>query len=119
MNHLTPPRHTVPLAKSIRTGEGILVYLINLVLGLGAVIDPNSLPPAVAAKWAAIVAAAHVVSRTALKVMAVQKSIGVQPPIDPQAFVDQLVAEISTKVDAGPTLDAVDNLVKKTEADGS
>lgn len=76
------PLLTTPLTKAIRTSEGIMVYLVNFVLGFGAAVDPSSLPPGVAAKWAAVVTVGHVLSRTLLKVFAAQKSFGVGPPDD-------------------------------------
>lgn len=85
---LKVPRLSAPLAKAIRTSEGILVYLVNIGLAAGSVIDPSKLP----AKEAAIVGAGltglHVASRTLLKIAAVQKGLVPQlsSPIEPPAL---------------------------------
>lgn len=112
------PKHTSPLAKAIRTSEGILVYLINLVLGLGAIIDPSKLPPVVAAKWAAVLAIAHLVARTGLKILAVQRGLNIGDPIDPQALIDKTAADIASRTGAGPTIDEIRDLIEVAVARG-
>lgn len=90
---MSVPKISSPLAKSIRTGEGILVYVFNSVLAIAAIL-PNGLSWTHAALYAAIVNAVHVASRTLLKISAVQKGLGVDAPIpfepgvDPAAIAD-------------------------------
>lgn len=88
------PKFTKPLAKSIRTGEGILVYATNVVLALAAVL-PNGLSWTHTALYLTILNAVHVISRTALKATAVQKAVGLGgavtvDPIDPAELADIL-----------------------------
>lgn len=113
------PKVTSPLAKAARTSEGALVALVNVGLVVGASIDPSKLPP----KYAAVVAGAltglHAINRTLLKVVAVQKGVGLASPIPlqigsatsgtPGAFIQwsegitggatKLVGEVKAKVD--------------------
>lgn len=84
-----------PLAKSIRTGEGILVYLSNVVIALSAAL-PHGTSWAHAGLYMAILNGAHVVSRSAVKVAAINSGIGiqggpilVQPPDDTQAWAQE------------------------------
>jgi hypothetical protein len=62
------PKTTEPLAKFIRTGEGILVFGFNIALLVVPIIS-SSLTAAQAAKWAAVIDGIAVVSRTGLKIV--------------------------------------------------
>lgn len=87
------PQFSAPLAKAIRTSEGILVYVINLGLAAGALLDPSKLPPREAAIVGSALAGLHVASRTLLKVVAVQAGVGVGAPIAvPKLPVSQATA---------------------------
>lgn len=80
------PKISAPLAKSIRTGEGILVYASNVALGLlGAL--PNGLTWKQSALFATILNGLHVVSRSMLKITAINKGLGIDAPI-PVATLD-------------------------------
>lgn len=74
------PKLSAPLTKAIRTSEGILVWLVNVGLAAGAILEPAKLP----AKEAAIVGGAltglHVASRTLLKITALQRGVGIEAP---------------------------------------
>lgn len=74
------PKFTAPLAKALRTSEGVLVYVLNAALAAGTIIEPSKLPPKEAAIVAAAVTGAHLAARTLLKVVAVQKSVGLGEP---------------------------------------
>ena len=63
------PKTTDPLAKFIRTGEGILVFAFNLALLIVPLVS-NALTPAQSAKWATIIDGIAVISRTGLKMVA-------------------------------------------------
>ncbi len=74
------PKLTAPLAKAIRTSEGVLVYVLNAALAAGTIIEPSKLPPKEAAIVAAGLSGVHVAARTLLKVVAVQKNVGIAEP---------------------------------------
>jgi hypothetical protein len=75
------PKITAPLAKAARTSEGILLAVTAAAAGVGSAIDPSKLPPKEAAIVASALAGLHAVTRTTLKVVAVQKGVGVGAPI--------------------------------------
>jgi hypothetical protein len=91
------PRLSAPLTKAIRTSEGILVWLVNLGLAAGALVDPTTLPPKEAAIVVSALTGLHVASRTLLKVTAVQQGVGIAPPVDEAALVEQLAGELAGK----------------------
>jgi len=99
------PQISQPLAKAIRTSEGILVFATSAVIAAGSAIEPGKLPPKDAAYVAAGLAVAHVVSRTLLKVTAVQGKVGVGAPIPvdpfPVADASELAASVETFVSSG------------------
>jgi hypothetical protein len=68
------PKTTEPLAKFIRTGEGILVFALNIALLIVPIIS-NALTPDQSAKWAALIDGITVVSRTGLKAVAASAQI--------------------------------------------
>ncbi|HEV3094981.1 MAG TPA: hypothetical protein VGY30_10760 [Solirubrobacteraceae bacterium] len=74
------PKLSAPLTKAIRTSEGILVWLTNLGLAAGAVVDPSTLPPKEAAIVGSVLTGLHVASRTLLKVQALQMGVGIPAP---------------------------------------
>lgn len=97
---LSIPKVSAPLAKAIRTSEGVLVWASNLALAAAALVDPSKLPPKEAAIVAGALTAIHAGSRTLLKVVALQQGAGVGAPIpfDPlpagaAGEVEQVVAE--------------------------
>ena len=63
------PKRTDPMAKFIRTGEGVLVFAFNIALVVVPIVS-NSLSAAESAKWATIIDGIAVVSRTGLKMVA-------------------------------------------------
>jgi len=63
------PKQTDPMAKFIRTGEGILVFAFNIALLVVPIVS-NALTPAESAKWATIIDGIAVISRTGLKMVA-------------------------------------------------
>lgn len=67
------PTTTTPLAKFIRTGEGVLVFAFNGALLVVPIVS-SALTPEQAVQWAAIVNGVTVVSRTGLKIVAVLES---------------------------------------------
>lgn len=72
------PQLSEPLAKSIRTGEGLLVYASNLALALAAAL-PSGLSWTHTALYLTILNSLHVVSRTGLKVAAVAAAANADP----------------------------------------
>lgn len=66
-----------PLAKSIRTGEGILVYLSSVVIGLSATL-PHGTSWAHAGLYLVIINGAHVISRSAVKIAAINNGLGIR-----------------------------------------
>lgn len=76
--------NTKPLEKSFLTGEGILVYATNIGLAVAAVL-PHGLSWTQSGAYLAVLNGLHIVSRTALKVVAVQKDAGLPAPptVDP------------------------------------
>jgi hypothetical protein len=90
---MSVPKLSEPLAKAIRTSEGILVWIINLGLAVGALIEPSQLSPNDAAILATVTTGLHVASRTALKIIALQQGIGVSAPVEPTGPVAGDVAE--------------------------
>jgi hypothetical protein len=73
------PKTTVPLAKFIRTGEGVLVFAFNLTMLIVPIVS-NALSPEDAVKWAGIVNGIVVICRTGLKVVSVSQGItGIAP----------------------------------------
>jgi hypothetical protein len=102
------PKLSTPLAKSLRTAEGILVAIVNALVALTAGIDPHTLPR----KEAAIILAAQngalLAQRGLIKIVALQKGLGVGAPIDDQklehtmqaivdqaAQIDQLIPQLT------------------------
>jgi hypothetical protein len=67
------PTTTTPLAKFIRTGEGVLVFAFNGALLVVPIVS-GALTPEQAVQWAAIINGVTVVSRTGLKIVAVLES---------------------------------------------
>ena len=74
------PKISTPLAKSIRTGEGILVYASNVGLVLlGAL--PHGLSWEKSALFGTILNGLHVIGRSAVKVSAINAGLGMGPVI--------------------------------------
>lgn len=80
------PDKTSPLTKAIRTSEGVLVYLVNIALVVGAAIPSDHLSAKRAATLAIIMNGLHLVSRTLLKITAIQKGVGIGDAITPAAL---------------------------------
>lgn len=91
------PKLTQPLAKAIRTLEGIVLAASATVPWIVSLVNVHTLPPSVAVKWSAASAIALGVSRTALKVVAAVKgATGIQPmPVD----IEALAASVAAKID--------------------
>jgi hypothetical protein len=105
---LNIPKVSAPLAKAIRTSEGILVWVSNLALAAGALVDPSKLPPKEAAIVAGALSAAHIASRTVLKVTALQQGAGIEAPIPfnplPAAAAGEVEQTIADGVQLAGTL---------------
>jgi hypothetical protein len=116
------PRTTDPLTKFIRTGEGVLVFAFNLAMVLVPIVS-DALTPQEAVKWAAIVNAVTVVSRTGLKIVSLAKGITTVAPqqLNPNVTVDvqQLAAELAKQLPAdlrGKV--SMDGIAGQVEQDG-
>jgi hypothetical protein len=76
---LSPPKQTDPLAKFVRTGEGVLIFAFNLAMLIVPIVS-NALTPDQAVRWAAILNGVVVIARTGLKIVAVvQRQTGIAP----------------------------------------
>lgn len=73
------PKLSAPLSKSIRTGEGILVYATNVALALAASL-PHGLSWTHAGLYLTILNGIHVISRSALKFGALNVGLGIAAP---------------------------------------
>ena len=98
---------TNPLEKSFLTGEGILVYATNIGLAVASVL-PQGLSWTHSLTYLAVLNGLHVVSRTALKVVAVQKNAGVPAPptidpADPSVIASVISSALGKDVPAGAT----------------
>lgn len=104
----TIPKLSTPLAKLIRTGEGVLLYLFNLAAAAAVIV--NDVAPAVAVKYAAIFNAVAFASRTVLKVVATTQPLVGGPPIAPPpaivSTVDQVLADIDAAAAAATAIQA-------------
>lgn len=67
------PTTTTPLAKAIRTLEGIVLAAAAAAPWVVALVNTHTLPPGQAAKWSVISAIALGLSRTILKAVALHK----------------------------------------------
>jgi hypothetical protein len=76
------PKLSQPLTKAIRTIEGVLVIVIDAGLAVGAALAPHKLPPEVAAILGSANTGLLVAGRTLLKIFAIQKGVGIEPPAD-------------------------------------
>lgn len=92
------PKLSAPLTKAIRTSEGILVWLTNIGLAAGALVDPTTLPPKEAAIVASAITGLHVASRTLLKVTALQQGAGIAAPVDDTDLMEHLASELADKL---------------------
>lgn len=101
---LSVPKVSAPLAKAIRTSEGVIVWVSNIVLGVGALLDPSKLPPKEAAIVAGALSAAHIASRTVLKATALQQGAGIAAPIPFDALPAGAAGELEQVVAEGVTL---------------
>jgi hypothetical protein len=93
------PKRTDPLAKFIRTGEGILVFAFNIALLIVPIVS-SSLTAEQSAKWAAVIDGITVISRTGLKMCATA-----QVPSAPAPHPDP--SGIGAAVTAGPRVSAI------------
>jgi hypothetical protein len=93
------PKTTDPLAKFIRTGEGILVFAFNLALLIVPLVS-NALTPAQSAKWATIIDGIAVISRTGLKMVATAQAGQAGPA---KAAVAAVAAQIAAQATAHAT----------------
>ncbi len=97
------PRHTAPLTKFIRTGEGILVFAFNVALLVVPIVS-NALTPQQSVKWAAILDGIAVVSRSGLKMVAAAQGAGTPAAPEPPApaLPDTDAAAIAAGADLAP-----------------
>lgn len=101
---LTVPKVSAPLAKAIRTSEGILVWASNLALAAGALVDPSKLPPKEAAIVAGALTTIHTIGRTVLKVTALQQGAGIGAPIPFDPLPAGAAGEVEQVIAQGVTL---------------
>lgn len=94
---LSIPKVSAPLAKSIRTGEGILIYLTSVGIAAGTLIDPSALPPTEASIVVGAIAVLHTIARTTLKITALQKNVGIGAPIAPKGL-ENVVTQVEHDV---------------------
>jgi hypothetical protein len=91
-------KQTSPLTKSILTGEGILVYVVNVALAIAASI-PDTITWTHAGIFITILTVLHLVSRTALKVKALQAGIGYPVPDINPVSPDEIGKDIHDVLD--------------------
>ena len=94
------PKITNPLGKSIRTGEGILVYATNVaLLVLGAL--PQGMTWQRSALYATILNGLHALSRSGLKIAALNNGFGiVGGPADIGKVADPYVTSALNEIKA-------------------
>lgn len=129
------PQLSTPLTAGIRTTEGILSAIVTSLISICTIVDPHALPKKEAAILVAATAVLYGVQRTLLKVVAVQKGLGIAAPIDNVQLdhilgavgaqaesVSQLVDQHATLVKGveglaknGLTKQSIDDLMKKLE----
>lgn len=101
---------TTPLAKSVLTGEGILVYASNVLLAVAAAL-PQGLSWTHAGLYLVILNAVHVVSRTLLKITGIQAGLGLgaPAPVDPvdPAVVAGVAVDIASSIETPQALAVV------------
>ena len=88
---------STPLSKSIRTGEGILVYASNIGLSLAAAL-PHGLSWTHAGLYLTVINGLHIVSRAGLKISAINNGLGIQgsvPDISKSVPVGSVFTEIA------------------------
>ena len=116
------PWMTSPLAKFIRTGEGILVFAFNLALLIVPIVS-KSLSPTQAIKWAGIINGIAVISRTGLKIVSVAKQVGLEPkqvaPAPVEADVNALAAALANMLPGDlartPSIDQVGTQITEVQ----
>src|SRR5581483_5609202 len=88
------PKLSTPLAKGIRTTEGILTYVVGGLITIVSGIDPQALPHKEAANLAVVLTVLYTIQRGLLKVVAIQKGFGVAAPIDDQKLEHTMAAMV-------------------------
>jgi hypothetical protein len=88
------PKLSSPLAKGIRTTEGILTSVVGGMITAASLIDPHALPKKESAILLAGLSVLYTIQRGLIKVVALQKGLGVGAPID-DAKLDHTVAAIT------------------------
>jgi hypothetical protein len=94
---------TSPLTKSILTGEGILVYAVNVALVVAASI-PNTISWTHAGIFITITTVLQLISRTALKIKAIQQGIGYPVPNIEPVSPDEIGKDIHDVLDPAPAV---------------
>lgn len=100
---MTIPKLSSPLAKGIRTTEGILTTIITTLIALTSVVDPHALPKKEGAILVAATTVLYTLQRGLIKIVAIQKGLGVAAPIDDEKLDHTLAAIVDQAT-------AVDNL---------
>lgn len=110
------PKLSAPLAKGIRTTEGILTTVVTGLIVLVSGLDPSTLPRKEAAWVTGGLAALFMLQRGLIKTVAIQKGLGVAPPIDDAKFdhTVQAITDQGAKLDDfinkhGQVVDALEN----------
>lgn len=92
------PKISNPLAKSIRTGEGILIYSADaLFVVLGAVKDMSWTKSAL---YIALTSIAHTVARSGLKASAINAGLGISGGPVPPASAFPSLQPVLNEIDA-------------------
>lgn len=108
MGPFLPAPITNPLAKSIRTLEGILAAAAGVTVWVISLVDPHTLSKPEAAKWSAVSAVALLVSRTIIKGLAILNPGGAAvPPLDVAALAANLAAHIGVALPSTTELRAL------------
>lgn len=93
---MTIPKLSAPLTKAIRTSEGILVWGVNIAVGVASAIPAAHLTVKEAAIIATINTGAHTAQRGLLKAIALGKGAGIDPiPFTPPAAVATVVGDVA------------------------
>jgi hypothetical protein len=110
------PHLSQPLAKAIRTSEGIMVWAVNIGITLFTALESAALPHEAAAVIVTVNTGLHVLTRTLLKVFAVQKEIGIEAPEIPAIPASAGAVNPEGKYGGGSEVKPVNPLAPETPA---
>lgn len=104
------PKLSAPLVKDIRTGEGVLEWILA-VLGVLAGATGN-LSVSHTALYLTIIAVSKGVRRLLLKVVAVQAGVGIGVPLEP-AVLGQVSTMLTGALASGGVIPAAEDVLKE------